>query len=217
MNMKYIFSFILFLSICNDIKSQSTQDSSLVIQFSGVVVTQDQYGELVPLPYTAIGIAGTSRGTYAEVDGFFSLVAQVGDSIVFSRLGFETVTHAVPDSLDSQFYSWYQVMSQDDILLPEAVIYPWPSREHYKIEFLALDVSDDLRRKAEANLAAEVLDRLRSEVAPDGANAFELEKAQRFNEARYSGQFKPQKIFDVVAWGEFVKAWKRGDFKRKKK
>lgn len=219
--MKYLLSTVVLfsiLSINNQLLGQVTPpDTTKVIQFSGIVVTQDQYGELVPLPYTAVAVAGTARGTYAEVDGFFSLVAQVGDTIVFSRLGFQTVKHAVPDIEDSKFYSWYQVMSQDDILLPEAVIYPWPSRDHYKIEFLALDVSDDLRRKAEANLAAEVLDRMRSEVAPDGANAFEMEKAERFAEMKYDGQFKPQKIFDVVAWGEFVKAWKRGDFKKKNK
>ena len=197
---------------------QSEIDTSgNVIQFSGVVVTQDEYGEMIPLPYTAVGIAGTTRGTYSEIDGFFSIVAEVGDTIVFSRLGFKETKHPVPDTLNSKFYSWYQVMSQDEILLPEAVIYPWPSRDHYKIEFLALDVSNELRQRAEENLAAEILERMRYEVAPDGANTFELEKQRQFEEYKYSGQFKPQKIFDVVAWSQFIKAWKRGDFKKKKK
>lgn len=187
-----------------------------VIQFSGVVVTQDEFGEMIPLPYTTIGIKNTARGTYSETDGFFSLVAQVGDTLVFSRIGFKTSEHMVSDSLESQFYSWYQVMSKDNVLLPEAVIYPWPDRDHYKIEFLALDVSNELRERAEANLAAEVLDRMRHEVALDGENAFEIEQAKRQYEYQYSGQFKPQKIFDVVAWSQFIQAWKRGDFKRKK-
>ena len=188
-----------------------------VIQFSGVVVTQDEFGEMIPLPYTTIGIKNTARGTYSETDGFFSIVAQVGDTLVFSRIGFKTSEHLVSDSLDTQFYSWYQVMSQDNILLPEAVISPWPDRDHYKIEFLALDVTNELRERAEANLAAEVLERMQYEVAMDGENAFELEQAKQIYEYQYSGQFKPQKIFDVAAWANFIKAWKRGDFKRKKK
>ena len=188
-----------------------------VIQFSGVVVTQDEFGEMIPLPYTTIGIKNTARGTYSETDGFFSIVAQVGDTLVFSRIGFKTSEHLVSDSLDTQFYSWYQVMSQDNILLPEAVISPWPDRDHYKIEFLALDVTNELRERAEANLAAEVLERMQYEVALDGENAFELEQAKQIYEYQYSGQFKPQKIFDVAAWANFIKAWKRGDFKRKKK
>ena len=193
------------------------RDSDKVIQFSGVVVTEDLAGELMPLPYTSIAVLGTSRGTYAEIDGFFSIAAKRGDTLVFSRIGFETVKHSVPDSLDSDFYSWYQIMSEDDILLPEAVISPWPSREHYKQEFLALDITNELRQRAEENLAAEILQRMQSAVAPDGENAFELEQAQRQIAYQYAGQYKPQKIFDVIAWSKFIQAWKNGDFKKKKK
>ncbi len=216
--MKQIISLLVIILGCNYAFAQTVdKDSSQVIQFSGVVVTQDDLGEMVPLPYTSVAIMGTDRGTYAEIDGFFSIAARRGDTLVFSRIGFETVKHSVPDSLDSNFYSWYQVMSIDDVLLPEAVIFPWPSREHYKIEFLALDISNELRQRAEENLAEEILQRMQSAVSPDGENSFELEQAQRQAAYQYAGQFKPQKIFDVIAWSKFIKAWKNGDFKRKKK
>ena len=32
----------------------------------------------------------------------------------------------------------------------------------------------------------------------------------------YAGQAPPQNIFNVFAWAQFIEAWKRGDFKRKK-
>lgn len=214
---QYLLASLLLLSTVQLIAQKDSKDPERVIQFSGLVVTEDFSGELVPLPYTAIAVLGTSRGTYSEIDGFFSIAANRGDTLVFSRIGFETVKHTVPDSLDSDFYSWYQVMSEDDILLPEAVIFPWPSRDHYKQEFLALDISNELRQRAEENLAEEILQRMQSAVAPDGENAFELEQAQRQIAYQYAGQYKPQKIFDVVAWSKFIQAWKRGDFKRKKK
>lgn len=215
--MKQLLSFlVIFLFGSLSIFSQ-TNDSDKIIQFSGVVVTQDELGELIPLPYTTIAIAGTSRGTYAEVDGFFSIVAEKGDTVVFSRIGFKTIKQVISDSLDSKFYSWYQIMSYDDVLLPEAVIYPWPSRDHYKLEFLALDVTNELRQRAEENLAAEILERMKSEVALDGTNAYEITKQRQAIAYQYAGQYKPQKIFDVMAWGQFIKAWKRGDFKKKKK
>jgi hypothetical protein len=31
----------------------------------------------------------------------------------------------------------------------------------------------------------------------------------------YNGQLPPQNIFNPFAWSEFIKAWKRGDFKSK--
>lgn len=213
--MRFLISCLLLLASVSLYSQQ--QDSIKVVQFSGVVVTEDEFGEMVPLPYTAIAIKGTSRGTHTEIDGFFSLVARAQDTLVFSRLGFSDVEQIVPDTLESAFYSWYQVMSEDDILLPEAVIYPWPSRDHYKIEFLALDVSNEMRKRAEENLAEDILERMQSAVPADGENAFEIERQKIQTEYNYAGQYKPQKIFDVVAWSKFIKAWKNGDFKRKKK
>ena len=116
--------FVLIASLAYGQKK--TEDKKRVIQFSGVVVTQDEFGEMIPLPYTTIGIKNTSRGTYSETDGFFSIVAEVGDTLVFSRIGFKTSEHEVSDSLDTQFYSWHQVMSQDNILLP-CLLYTSPS------------------------------------------------------------------------------------------
>lgn len=209
--------FILFIIASKCLVGQADSNKEELVQFSGVVVTMDHNGEMVPLPYTTISIDGTSRGTYSEIDGFFSIVAAVTDTVVFSRVGFQTVRHGIPDTLESKFYSWYQIMSQDDILLPEAVIYPWPSREHYKIEFLAMDVSNELRERAEENLAMEALAKMQYAVGPDGNEAFSLEQERQFAEFKYSGQYKPQNIFNVAAWAQFIKAWKNGDFKRKKK
>ncbi|MDA8693329.1 carboxypeptidase-like regulatory domain-containing protein [Saprospiraceae bacterium] len=209
------FIITLLLIISNDLTSQEQVDDEL-LQFSGVVVTQGANGEMEPLPYTSIAIKGTSKGTYAEIDGFFSLVARQSDTIVFSRLGFENVEVGIPDTLDSKFYSWYQIMSKDDVLLPESVIYPWPSKDHYKIEFLAMDVSNELRERAKDNIAKEVLEKLQHAVPPDGAEAYSLTQERQFEEFKYSGQYKPQNIFNVASWAQFIKAWKRGDFKKKK-
>ncbi len=207
----------LLLCLLSHIAYGQQEEKRKLIQFSGVVVTADAYGEMVPLPYTSIGIKGTNRGTYAEIDGFFSVVAAVGDTVSFDRLGYQTVEHIIPDTLDSQFYSWYQIMSEGDYLLPEAMIYPWPDADHYKIEFLALDVSNELRERAKKNIAKEVLDKMQSVVPPDGTEAYSLQQSQIIQEYKYSGQYKPQNIFNVAAWAQFIKAWKRGDFKNKKK
>ena len=209
--LKYL--FILFLSI--SALSLQAQEERKVIQFSGVVVTEDANGEIQPLPYTNVSILGTSRGTVTEIDGFFSLVAQTNDTIVFSRVGYEPIRKGIPDTLDSSFYSWYQVMSKGNVLLPEAVIKPWPSKENYRIEFLALNVDNEMRKLAQANLAQNVLDELIYTLPKDGTEAYSYVAEEQFQAYRTSGQFKPQQIFNPAAWAEFIKAWKRGDYKRK--
>jgi len=209
---RYILVILCFSSIF-----VQAQNERKVIQFSGVIVTETEDEKIAPLPYTTVGISGTRRGTTSEIDGFFSLVAQTGDTIVFRRVGFQTVEKVIPDTLSQTFYSWYQVMSQDSVLLPEAVIYPWPSKEHYKLEFLAMDVEQELRALAEANLAEQLLESMRLDLRPDGQEAFDYTNARQLQEYKYTGQYKPQNIFNPIAWAQFIKAWQRGDFKRKKK
>lgn len=206
-----VVSFISFAGYGQKIQ----QDS--VIQFSGLVVTDGADGEAIPLPYTNIGILGTSRGTSSDADGYFSIVAQKGETVRFTRIGFKDVDYTIPDTLSQTLYYYIQIMSEDENILPEAVIFPWPDREYFKYEFLAIDISDDLREKAEENLAADVLEELRYTVPADGGEATNIvlrENAQNF---QYVGQTKPQNIFNPLAWKKFIDAWKRGDFKKKEK
>jgi hypothetical protein len=218
--MKLIFNkyllFIVLLYCATGLSGQKRTDSIKVVQFSGLVVT-DQEGEVVPLPYTNVSVRGTSRGTVSEMNGFFSLVGRVGEVIVFSHLGYETVEFEIPDTVKSNMYSFIQIMSQDSILLPEAVIYPWPSREFFDIEFLAIDVSNEMQERAKENLAASAMAQLRKSVPGDGFEAGNIYLRDQAASSYYNGQFRPQKIFDLAAWSKFIQAWKRGDFKRKKK
>lgn len=188
-----------------------------VIQFSGRVVTPDPNGDVAPLPYTTVAVKGTTRGAVADGDGFFSFVALKGESVVFSRIGYEDIEINIPDTLSSNYYSWIQVMSEDEYWLDQVIIYPWPSKEHFKQEFLAIDISNELRANADANLAENVLKEMRYSVPADGREAGNIYMRQVTDDYKYIGQYKPQKIFDVMAWKRFIEAWKRGDFKKKKK
>ena len=211
-------SLFLFLTWSLDLYAQKdTFHKSDVIQFTGKVITADENGDIVPLPYVNIGVVGTSRGAVSEWDGYFSFVAIKGETVRFSRVGYKTVNFVIPDTLNTDFYSWIQIMSRDSILLDEVIIFPWPDRDFFKQEFLAIDISDELRAKAEENLAEEVMSEMRYSVPADGKEATSYDIRHHAAQFRYSGQYKPQKIFDVVAWKQFIEAWKRGDFKRKKK
>lgn len=198
------------------IYGQTEDDSVKVVQFSGLVVTEED-GDIIPLPYTNIGVKGTSRGTVSEFNGFFTLVGRTGEVVVFSRIGYKNVEFEIPDTIQSNLYSLIQIMTQDSILLPEAVIYPWPSREFFDIEFLAIDVTNEMQERAEENLAKNALARIRNSVPGDGFESSNIYLKEQAAATYSAGQFQPQRIFDLAAWAKFVEAWKRGDFKRKKK
>ncbi len=206
----------LLLGFCLVAGWAQAQQDTAVIQFSGLVLVEEA-GELIPLPLTNILLEASGRGTFSDQEGFFSIVALKGETVVFSSVGFSTVEFVIPDTLTETRYSMYQIMTKDTLNLPTAVVYPWPSREHFKIEFLALDVPDELQDRAEANLANAAIDKLREGLPADGyeTGGYYL---KRQADSYYSfGQAKPIHVLNPIAWAKFFKAWKKGDFKRKKK
>lgn len=196
--------------------AQRKVDSTKTIQFSGVVIT-DEEGEMIPLPYTNIGVKGTSRGTSSDRYGFFSIAARVGETVSFSRIGFKDVDFTIPDTLNGTLYSVFQIMTEDTLLLPETVIYPWPSKEHFEIEFLAMEVDNDLQKIAEDNLSKQIRRELIREMPLDGRESTKYTITNQAAVFKYYGQYKPQNIFSPLAWKKFFDAWKRGDFRNKKK
>ena len=211
---KYLFAIVLTI-LCFTINAQN--DTRRAIQFSGKVVTSGIDGQVIPLPYVNIGIRGTSRGTSTAMDGYFSLVALEGDTLAFTRIGFNDVDYIILDTLKSDHYYYVQIMAEDDYLLPEAVIFPWPSREHFVHEFLAIDITNELRDRAQVNLANDVLSELRYTIPADGNESADLHIRGVAKEFQYTGQYKPQHIFNPLAWKKFIDAWRNGDYKSKKK
>jgi len=195
--------------------AQTASDTVEVIQLSGVVVT-DENGFIQPLEYVNIYLKNTRRGTYTSSDGFFSIVGRVGEIVVFSSVGYENVEYLIPDTLTTDRYSLFQIMTKDTILLPETVIYPWPSREHFKLEFLAMDITSGVEERINANLSDQAMAQMIAFLPSDGDENVDFFLREQASAYYYEGQIKPQNVFNAFAWAEFIKAVKRGDFKKKK-
>lgn len=206
--------FFLFLSIFCFTKSIQAQETERLIQFTGVILTETN-NELVPVPYANVYMKNRSRGSYSDMRGFFSFVATKGEKVVFSCVGYKTTEIVIPDTLKDSHYSVVQLLSKDNVNLPATVIFPWPSREHFKIEFLAMDIKDELHRRAMENLAEKEMRRMRRELAADGKETTRLFLQEKANQTYYAGQFRPMNIFNPLAWAKFIEAWKKGDFKQK--
>lgn len=194
---------------------QATNDS-LLVQFSGMVVVEED-GQLIPLPYANVVIRNHNRGTYTNLDGFFSIVGKKGDKVEFTSIGYKDASFVIPDTLVDNRYTIYQIMTQDTLTLPETVVYPWPSRKHFKLEFLAMNVENELEARALENLSERTMRQLMINLPSDGGENAKIYMQQQVNEYVYDGQVKPQNIFNPIAWAKFIQAWKKGDFKKKKK
>ncbi len=191
------------------------QDQSNLVQFSGMVLDGSER-ELLPVPYANILVKDKGRGTYSDYQGFFTIVVEKGDVIIFSSIGYKDVEYTIPNDLEENRYSIVQLMTRDTFNLPETVVFPWPSKEHFKIEFLAMNVESELEKRAAMNLSSENLNRMRDEVKYDGNENADFYLRQQTKNYYYIGQRPPMNIFNPVAWKKFFDSWKRGDFKNKK-
>ncbi|OAV42765.1 carboxypeptidase-like regulatory domain-containing protein [Lewinella sp. 4G2] len=212
----FLFSLLAFcLASSASAQEYVDQNGEELVQFSGMVLDGGNE-RLLPIPYTTVFIKNDGRGTYANLEGFFSIVTHKGDTVVFSALGYDDATYVVPDTLTEEKYSIVQLMTQNNIDLPAAVVFPWPSREHFKLEFLAMDVTPELQSIANDNLSADKLEQLRETIPRTGAENGSYYLRQQAKQTYYIGQQPPMNIFSPVAWKQFFDGWKRGDFKKKK-
>lgn len=215
MQIKHFAAGIVALLLSVALSAQVVQDTNLV-QFSGMVL-DGSTADLIPVPYTNVIVKGKARGTYSDFNGFFSIVVEKGDVIEFSAVGYKSVDYVIPKNLKDNRYSLVQLMTQDTINLPETVVFPWPSKEHFKLEFLAMDVTSEMQERALRNVANETLERMRSTVPSVGAEHANYYLRQQARSYYYIGQQPPMNIYNPIAWKQFFDAWKRGDFKRKNK
>ena len=190
----------------------SDSDSTAVVQVSGLVVTGDS---LSPLPYCTIFRARDRRGTMTDLRGFFSLPALEGDTLSFSSLGYIKQQVVIPEGGDLHRVNLVQAMSRDTVNISDAFVYPWPTKERFKQEFLALGLPNKgLDPGWEAPVdPVEVYDRL-MEVGLDGQATSSAALAQQAQVTSYAGQAPPVNLLNPGAWAKFIQAIKSGDLKR---
>lgn len=126
------FVLVLFSILCANTAVLAQTDEDL-IQFSGVILDSDS---LQPVPFATIKIVNTTTGTTCDANGIFSFVAAKGDSVVFESVGYKDAFFVIPDTMQTQKYSLIQLLSSDTMLLRTHMVYPWPSKEQFKQEFL---------------------------------------------------------------------------------
>jgi hypothetical protein len=193
--------------------SQQRTSPDSVIQLYGVVMTADS---LQGIPSCSVIVLGKGRGTITSYDGVFSIVVMKGDMITFSSIGFKDRTIEIPKNLAENQYSVIQLLVSDTAYLPATILKPRPTREQFERDFVNSTVPDDLYETARKNTDESQRRMILANLPADAKEAVSFQMRSQANRAYYSGQLPPMNIFNPAAWADFVSAWKRGDFKRKK-
>jgi len=186
------------------------------VLFSGVIVETDS---LNAISYANILILNKNLGTTSTKEGYFSFYAQENDSIRFSALGFAPVLFVIPDTIQTERYSVIQIMRRDTLELAETIIYPWPVSEiDFKDSFLHDEIANDEVEQAKKNLQISAIQQPEQVIfyEADAAYNYDHDMDRIADEMYYNGQSPPITVLNPIVWWKFVKAWRRGDFKKKK-
>ena len=206
----FVCAFTLWMGLAAS--SQTDSLPAQVVQVSGLVVTGDS---LSPLPYCTVFRSRDRRGTMTDARGFFSLPALTGDTLEFSSVGYVSQQAVIPEGGELARVNLVQPMGRDTVTMNDAFVYPWPSRERFRQDFLALGLPNQGLDPAWDSPMdpMDVYDRL-SEVGRDGQSTSSSALAAQAQQAGYAGQAPPVNLLNPVAWAQFLQALKSGDLRR---
>ncbi|HVX50170.1 MAG TPA: carboxypeptidase-like regulatory domain-containing protein [Chitinophagaceae bacterium] len=209
--LQYCLFATLILTSQHSFAQNVTVNKDSVIQFYGVVMTADS---LQGIQAASIIVENRGRGTLTNDQGVFSIVVLKGDKIRFSSVGFKDKVIDIPKTMDGNQYSVILLMANDTAYLPAAILRSRPTAGQFERDFVNTEVPADqleLARQAVSEAKRRVLI---AALPADGREAVNAQLRQQAQKYYYQGQVPPMNILNPLAWADFIKAWKRGDFKR---
>lgn len=199
------------LSLYNISKAQYGFDD--MVELTGVIMSADS---LRYLPFVNVSIPSKNSGTVSTDKGLFTLIVEKGDTLEFSSIGYRKKTYVIPKELSSNRYSIIQLMSQDTFYLANTIIRPQLTKEEFEKAFKTWDIPDDKFESARKNTEFQVMRMMIATLPKDGRESQHSYQNMQAQKNYWAGQQPPMTIFSPLAWMEFFRAWKRGDFRRKK-
>lgn len=209
--MKYPVFLLFFFGCVSTVVAEEK-----LIQFSGFVVSPVR-DSMIPVSYAQIINKNKKFGTTASYEGYFSLVAAPGDSLIFRCIGFKEMIYILPTTVTSTKFTAVQVMNREIGKLPEVVIVPWNTLSDFRYAFVELNINQDELLKAQQNLSRERLDQAEQAMIFDATEIsyYSMQNQQSYTANRYA--LPSSNFTNPIAWLKFANAIKNGDFKKKKK
>lgn len=206
---------ILFISIGMLVhlpaQSQEQKDRKIIHIF-GRTLTDS----LQPVPYVHIILPDRNLATASDLQGYFSLPAEVNDTLVFRAVGYKLESIVVRDTFSVKYPMIDVIMETDTLQLQELVILPWQGNyERFKEAVLSYELPETDLDRAYKNLAMMDINKILYNSPPTPSIAFKNTMKLYNDKLYWAGQLPPVNILNPIAWAQFFKALSNGDLKIK--
>ena len=200
---------IISLTIVFDSFSQGQKK---IIQLSGVVVGQDSISGVGGVH---VYVPKAGRGTTSNPYGYFAMPVLAEDSIIVSAIGYQKQSFIMPGDKGVSVTLFIE-LKPDTTVLPELEIFPYPTEELFKKAVLAVELPN--RRDLEnldKSLDKDLLRRMYNNEPMSANMNYKYFMDQQMMATSTKYQLPSNPLLKPFAWVKFIKAIKRGDFKRK--
>ena len=210
-NKTLILNLIVIISLTIVFDSFS-QGQKKIIQLSGVVVGQDSISGVGGVH---VYVPKAGRGTTSNPYGYFAMPVLAEDSIIVSAIGYQKQSFIMPGDKGVSVTLFIE-LKPDTTVLPELEIFPYPTEELFKKAVLAVELPN--RRDLEnldKSLDKDLLRRMYNNEPMSANMNYKYFMDQQMMATSTKYQLPSNPLLNPFAWVKFIKAIKRGDFKRK--
>lgn len=208
---KFVFTlFILFTGLITEHLYSQTIDA---VQVSGLVVDLDSNKAI---PFVTVRIKKSKMGTISDYNGFFTIMAKPGDTLLFTSVGYKSGLFFVPQNPDEARIYIQKQLKKDTVRLNQVTVLPF-SKEGFERAFMDLKLDDEDYERAMKNLNEQEMALVAENTPLSGGVAFKNVLAERNYQMYYAGGVPPANILNPVAWYKFFDALKKGKFKNPNK
>ena len=189
-----------------------SQGQNKIIQLSGVVVGKDSISGVGGVH---IYVPAAGRGTTSNSYGYFAMPVLGSDSIIVSAVGYQKQNFIMPTD-KGESVTLIIELKPDTTILPELEIFPYPTEDLFKKAVLAIELPNrkDLDNLDES-LNKDMLRKMYSNQPMSANMNYKYFMDQQMLATSQKYQLPSNPLLNPFAWVKFIKAIKRGDFKKK--
>lgn len=200
------------LVVATTIFAQDARKSSKLVQFSGIITDTDSNSVV---PYVTITNVSKNNQKYAaNYQGYFSIIVNPGDSLVFSAIGFNTKIVVLPNDIVDFKYTEMVRLKPETVYLKAVRIYPWATIEEFNKEFLSMKVADDDMAIAKKNLSPRSIQAMVLSLPRSAAEISNSNYRYNFDRMQNVNMRQTNPFLNPFAWGKLMQQIFNGDKSR---
>lgn len=209
--MKYYLTIILLFVVAIGF-AQDAKRSNKLVQFSGIITDTDSNSVV---PYVTItNVSNKGQKYSANYQGYFSIIVNPGDSLIFSAIGFNNKVFVLPNEITDYKYTEMVKLKPETVYLKAVRIYPWATIEEFNKEFLSMKVADDDMAIAKRNLSPKSIQAMILSLPRNASEVSNSNYRYNFDRMVNVNMRQTSPFLNPFAWGKLMQQIFNGDKSR---